>query len=77
VSSSVARWYIFKPKSPIWVNFEGLSMEDVCIFMTIWSVLLPKVTFYVHLVHFVVIWYIFPRFGLLYREKSGNPGVIK
>jgi hypothetical protein len=42
--------------------------------MTIWSVLLPKVTFYVHLVHFVVIWYIFPRFGMLYREKSGNPG---
>jgi hypothetical protein len=27
-----------------------------------------------HLVHFVVIWYIFPRLGILYREKSGNPG---
>jgi hypothetical protein len=22
----------------------------------------------------MVIWYIFPRFGLLYQEKSGNPG---
>jgi hypothetical protein len=22
----------------------------------------------------VVIWYIFPRFGILYQEKSGNPG---
>jgi hypothetical protein len=21
----------------------------------------------------VVIWYIFPRFGILYQEKSGNP----
>jgi hypothetical protein len=21
----------------------------------------------------VVIWYIFPRFGIMYREKSGNP----
>jgi hypothetical protein len=25
----VARWYIFKPKIKIWVNFEGLAMEDV------------------------------------------------
>jgi hypothetical protein len=23
----------------------------------------------------VVIWYIFPRFGTLYQEKSGNPAV--
>jgi hypothetical protein len=39
--------------------------------------------FYVHLVYFtaignilwpcfVIIWYIFPRFGMLYQEKSGN-----
>jgi hypothetical protein len=28
-----------------------------------------------NLVHFVVIWYIFPRFGMLYQEKSGNPGL--
>jgi hypothetical protein len=26
------------------------------------------------LVYFMVIWYIFPRFGMLYQEKSGNPG---
>jgi hypothetical protein len=26
-------------------------------------------------VHFVVIWYTFSRFGRLYRDKSGNPGV--
>jgi hypothetical protein len=26
------------------------------------------------LVYFVVIWYIFPRFGIFYQEKSGNPG---
>jgi hypothetical protein len=31
--------------------------------------------FYGHLVYFVVIWYIFPRFGILYQEKSGNPAV--
>jgi hypothetical protein len=23
---------------------------------------------------FLFIWYIFPRFGILYQEKSGNPG---
>jgi hypothetical protein len=33
--------------------------------MTIWSILRP-------LVYFVVIWYIFPRFGILDQEKSGN-----
>jgi hypothetical protein len=25
--TSVARWYIFKPKMPIWVNFECLAMK--------------------------------------------------
>jgi hypothetical protein len=25
------------------------------------------------LLNFVVFWYIFPRFGILYQEKSGNP----
>jgi hypothetical protein len=24
--------------------------------------------------NFLVIWYIFARFGVLYKEKSGNPG---
>jgi hypothetical protein len=30
--------------------------------------------FFVHMVYFMAIWYIFPRFGMLYHEKSGNPG---
>jgi hypothetical protein len=42
--------------------------------MTIWSILRPLEIFHVHLVYFVVIWYIFPCFGILYQEKSGNPG---
>jgi hypothetical protein len=29
--------------------------------------------FYDYLVNVTVIWYIFPRFGMLYQEKSGNP----
>jgi hypothetical protein len=57
-------------------------------FMVIWSILLPFGIFCVHLVCFVAIWYIlwpihwyilgflytFSRFGMLYKEKSGNPG---
>jgi hypothetical protein len=27
------------------------------------------------LVHFVFIWYIFSGFGIMYQEKSGNPGL--
>jgi hypothetical protein len=33
--------------------------------MTIWSILLQLEIFYGHLVYFVVIWYIFSRFGIL------------
>jgi hypothetical protein len=28
------------------------------------------------LVHFVLIWYIFPVWGNIYQEKSGNPDWI-
>jgi hypothetical protein len=31
--------------------------------------------FYGPMVFFVVIWHIFPHFGKLKQEKSGNPGV--
>jgi hypothetical protein len=41
--------------------------------MDIWSILWPIDIFYGHLVNFVVIWYMFPRVGKLYQEKSGNP----
>jgi hypothetical protein len=30
---------------------------------------------YGHLVYFVVIWYIIPRFGILHQGKSGNPAL--
>jgi hypothetical protein len=43
-------------------------------FMTIWSILPPLEIFYGQLVYFVVIWYNFPRFGILDQEKSGNTG---
>jgi hypothetical protein len=54
-------------KNHIWVNFLG-SCNGRC-----WYVLWTFDVFYGHLVYFVVIWYILPRFGMLNREKSGNP----
>jgi hypothetical protein len=52
---------------------EGLEKENRGICMTIWSNLRPLKILYGNLEYFVVIWYIFPRFGMLYQEKSGNP----
>jgi hypothetical protein len=56
----VARWYIFKPKISIWVNFWG-PLNGKC-----WYTFGP-------LGNLLVIWYIFLRFGKLYQEKSGKP----
>jgi hypothetical protein len=60
-------------KSQFWQILEVLAMEESGIF-------------YCHLVNFPAIWYslwnfdalcghlvYFPRFGILYHEKSGNP----
>jgi hypothetical protein len=43
-------------------------LRPIGIFMDIWSILC-----YGHLVYFVVVCCIFPHFGLLHQEKSGNP----
>jgi hypothetical protein len=42
-------------------------------FMVLWSILRPFENFCGHLVNFIVIWWIFSRFGMFYQEKSGNP----
>jgi hypothetical protein len=60
LEARVARWCIFRPKIQIWVNFGGASNRKCGID-------------YAPLVYFTVIWYIFPGFGILYPEKSGNP----
>jgi hypothetical protein len=50
-----------------------LHSQILVYFMTIWSILRPleiiygRLGFFGHLV-------ISPRFGILYQEKSGNPG---
>jgi hypothetical protein len=42
--------------------------------MAIWNILQTVGIFYDHLVDFVFIWYIFSCFGIMYQDKSGNPG---
>jgi hypothetical protein len=57
----VARWFLFKPKIPIWVHFGG-SCNGRC-----WYILWPFGLFYGHLVYFVVIWYILSLFGIFFE----------
>jgi hypothetical protein len=49
----VARWFVFKPKIPIWVNF-GVHKIGKCL-----NVVLPLGIFYGDLGYFITIWYIF------------------
>jgi hypothetical protein len=73
VSPMVARWFVFKPKMPIWVNFGGYCNGSCgSILWPFWSILRSLGTVGGHLVYFMVIWYIF-GFGMLYQEKYGNP----
>jgi hypothetical protein len=69
---SVARWYILEPKILIWVNF-GRSFNRRCWYF-LWPIfwpngihkLRPYGTFCGNLLYNSC-------FGMLYREKSGNP----
>jgi hypothetical protein len=70
-ASRVARWHIFKPKIPIWVNFSGRCWYIVCSFGLFYGYFVYCVAIW-H-IYFMFIWYIFSCFGMLYSEKSGNP----
>jgi hypothetical protein len=48
--SSVARLFIFEPKTQFGLILEGLRMENVGIFFTIWNILLTFGVFYGRLV---------------------------
>jgi hypothetical protein len=67
--------YIFKPKIQVWENFGG-PCKGRCWYI-IWPFalfcVLPFDIFCGRLANFMVIWYIFPRLGMLYQENSGNP----
>jgi hypothetical protein len=70
----VARWFIFKPKIPIWEKFwKAFDWKMLIYLMAIWNILQ---TFGI----FMIIWNIlcsfgrfFSGFGIMYQEKSGNP----
>jgi hypothetical protein len=52
VATRVARWHIFKPKIPTWVNWEGPAEEDVDVFYNQLVYLRPLGMFCGHLVYF-------------------------
>jgi hypothetical protein len=66
-------YLIFKPKIQIWVNLEGLAMEDVGIFNGHLVYLRPFGVFYGNLLYFIVIWYIFSRFWYVVQRKICHP----
>jgi hypothetical protein len=63
----------FQTKNPNLGKFWKVMRLKIIVFLAILCILRPNGVFYDHSVHGVVIWYIFSRFGMLCREKSGNP----
>jgi hypothetical protein len=59
-------------KNPIWVNFGG-SCNGRFGMSNLWPL---EIHILWRFVYFVVIWYIFPRFGILEQEKSGKPASL-
>jgi hypothetical protein len=61
-----------------WMEMAGIFYGHLVYFTSNWYILRPIGIFYVQLVYFMdilfILWYIFHHFGMLYREKSGNPG---
>jgi hypothetical protein len=56
----VARWFVFKPKIPLWVNFGGPCNGKSCF------ILRPFGLFYGNLKHFMAIGYILWSFGIFF-----------
>jgi hypothetical protein len=59
-------------KSKFGLILEGLERKDIGL---VSAILRPNDVFYGDMVHVVVVSYIFSRFGMLHREKSGIPGL--
>jgi hypothetical protein len=72
METRVARWFVFKPKIPILVNFggscngNGIFYNHLVYFTAIGNILWLFGIFCGHLVYF-------PCFGILYQGKSGIP----
>jgi hypothetical protein len=73
-TNKVARWFIFKPKIPIWVKFGGPWKGKFChIFMTTWNISVPFGTLHGRLVQFVVVWVYLSRFGKFGPRQIWQP----
>jgi hypothetical protein len=67
----------FQTKNPnLGKLWRALQWKMLVYFMAIWSILWLVGICCGQLVYFKVVWYIFPHFGMLYHEKSGNPGSL-
>jgi hypothetical protein len=53
---------------------RALDWKILIKFMAIWNIWLTFGIFYDHLVHLLLIWYIFAGFCIIDQNKSGNPG---
>jgi hypothetical protein len=49
----------------------GIFYDHLVYFVAFWVCI-----FCGHSLYSMVIWYIFPRFGMLHQEKSGNPAYV-
>jgi hypothetical protein len=65
--------YLKTKNSNLGKFWRALKWNILVYFMAIWNTYI-KVVWYVYFIS-VVIWFIFPRLGTLYQEKSGNPGL--
>jgi hypothetical protein len=73
-STGLPDGFFSNQKSKFGFILEGLRLEMLMYFMAIGNTLQTFVIFYDSLVHFVFFCYIFSGFGIMYEDKSGNPG---
>jgi hypothetical protein len=67
----------FQTRTPVLGKFwRALEWKQLVYSITIWNTLRPLFTFYIWpLGNLLITWYISPRFGILNKEKSGNPAL--
>jgi hypothetical protein len=70
----VARWYIFKPKIPLWVNFGGSYNGRCCYMLSTFGLFYGQSVYFMPIsIYFIVIWYIFPQFLYVVPRKIWQP----
>jgi hypothetical protein len=68
---------VFQTKNQNFSKFlEGFAIEVFSIFIAVLSILRPNGIFYGRLVHFVVIWYIFPVLVCCTEKNLATPVVL-